>query len=216
MFEMMDTGETELVVVVGRRRDLYRPLGLWRAEFENILSFCVWEGAKYHLAERGRALNMQWTFPGSPYPDLESGYKVYSRDAAELAAEAIYDAAEKFPGLELGRFGVETVPNVEILARGGLIGETSRMTMEEQPLTTFARDTTLPRLYANQVIYAFRRLQIPPHVAKQLLHNAIPQSLLLRTAEGLQAAREFRSLVFKAMGIAAQEAEKPIHVPETI
>ncbi|MBI2191225.1 MAG: hypothetical protein HYU36_04500 [Planctomycetes bacterium] len=202
----------EVVLVIGRRRDLRRPLGLWRAEFEDILSYSVWESAKFFLALRGQTLNAQWLAAYGWIPDLESGYKVYSRRAAELAVSAIHRAAEDYPDLQLTRFGVETVPNVEILASGGIIGETSRMAHEEQPLTTFTRGTTLPRLYGNQTIYVFRRLVIPPSVARQLVDNALPRSLLCRTGDGLQLAQEYRALVFEGIGLGREAASQPIRV----
>jgi hypothetical protein len=83
-------------------------------------------------------------------------------------------------------------------------------------LTTFTRRTTLPRLYANQVIYAFRRFGLPPDAARQLTDNAIPRSLLPRSAEGAQLVRDSRALVFDALGLPPGTAAASIAVPASI
>lgn len=203
-----------LVLVIGRRRDLRRPLGMWRAEFEAILCYVEWESVKFHLAQQGKTLNSQWLSAYGWIPDLESGYKVYSREAAQLAVTSIRKAAEEHEDLQMGRFGVETVPNIELLAAGGIIGETSRLAHEDQPLTTFASGTPLPRLYANQSLFVFRRLEIPAEAARQLVDNSIPRTLLARSSEGLQLANEYRSLVFEGIGLPTGVAEQSISIAD--
>lgn len=208
--------KAELIMVVGARPDIARPMGFWRGEFELLHNACLWECTKYVLARQGRVVNTQWISGKSQIPDLESGYKIYSRQAAELFISSIRDASDQYGDMRMGHFGVETVPALEILLNDGIIGQGRRTAYDRQPLSTFAAGTKLPRLYANQAIYVYKRLEVAPETALQILRNSIPHSQLARSPEGRGLLDEYREHICLAMGWNKDEALKSISVPEFI
>jgi|ETNmetMinimDraft_15_1059895.scaffolds.fasta_scaffold01406_5 hypothetical protein len=214
--QIQNEENTDQVMVVGVRPDIARPMGFWRGEFELLHNACLWECTKFVLAREGRIINTQWISGRSQIPDLESGYKIYSRAAAELLISSIRKASNQYGEMRMGHFGVETVPALEILLNGGIIGQGRRTAYDRQPLSTFAAGTKLPRLYANQAIYVFKRLEVAADIALQVLNNAIPDSQLSRSPEGRSLLEEYRINIVQDMGWNKEEAMRNISVPEFV
>jgi hypothetical protein len=120
-----ETGNSFLFVA-GGRRDRVHALGFARAEYEHVTDRVLWQALQYHAAREGRMLRGTYFAPHDDWPDLQSGYKVYSAAAARLAAQVLRAAGQGSRDGGLARCGVETLPAVVILSRGGQIGQVTR------------------------------------------------------------------------------------------
>ncbi len=75
---------TDALIIVGRRNHPHRALGWIRAEFETLLNRVLIDAVRFTLAQRQQVLNTRYFSLSGEYPDLHSGYKVYSRRVCEL------------------------------------------------------------------------------------------------------------------------------------
>ena len=171
-----DTGNRN-VLVVGARVDRRRPMGLVRGELERWVAGFIWDALRYGLAARGRAVDATFLGPYDRTPDLLSGFKLYTREAARLGAEGMARAMDDHPELRMGRYGGEVVPPVETLLAGGVVGQMARGTLEGQPVSGFA---SLKRLdvYPSRILWTAKRLELPPAVTLQLFDNAVARTPL--------------------------------------
>lgn len=209
--QMLSQERTDTIIVCGRRAGRDRPLGTWRAEYERLLAELVWEALKAALARDGKALNSQYLNAYARYPDLQSGYKLYSRAAAQLAADCLQREAAQYPDYELLGWGVEVVPAVEALLAGGLWGEMMRITYETQPQSTFDR-TDLWGSYGREAAWALRRLELPPAQALQLMDNILPHCRLYQGGVGRDELLRLRAFVARELGL--DEPGADISLPE--
>ncbi|HQK95253.1 MAG TPA: hypothetical protein PLD23_17270 [Armatimonadota bacterium] len=211
--QMAEDEATDLTLANGRRAEIHRPLGMARGFLEALVGEVTYDAVRFALARENRALNTRWHSAYGPVPDMESGYKIYSRRAAGLMIHGIQAAATRLPSLNLGHFGVEIVPTVEVLLAGGIVGEVMRTTCQAQPLTTFAAGTRLPQLFGAELVWLFTRLDTPAHVADTLLLNAQARCGYGQCSEGRQALAELRAFVLDHLGV--PEAQRPeVRLPE--
>ena len=122
------------ILVVGGRVDVHRPMGFARGEYERLINDVIWHALQYSLARDGRVINMQYFAEHGLIPDFHSGFKLYTHESAKIASEGLAAADREMPELDMMRNGSETVPLVEIVARGGTIGQVNRITLETQPV----------------------------------------------------------------------------------
>ncbi len=191
---------TDLVIVCGRRADPRHPLGLWRGEYEHIVAQVVWQGLRLALARDGSGLNEQYLNAYGRTPDLQSGYKLYARRAAHLAAEALPRQARQHPQYGLLGWGVELVPAVEVLLSGGIWAEMQRTAYETQPQSTFDQSGR-PQEYGGKIAWALRRLELAPEAALQLLNGILPVSALYQDQAGRQELLAMRDFVAGELGL---------------
>jgi hypothetical protein len=189
----------DLVAVCGRRFSLHRPLGFWRGEYELITCEVTWEALKLALAREGRSPTAQYVTAYSRAPDIQSGYKLYTRRAAELAARSIRRADAQHSDLGMLGWGVELVPFVEIHLARGIFGEMQRLAWQTQPVTSFDQSSRCEE-YARELIWVFKRLAIEPEPARRLLDAVLPRSLLYQDPSGRQELLRMRRLVLDALG----------------
>ncbi|NPV07781.1 MAG: glycosyltransferase [Anaerolineae bacterium] len=197
--QMQEETGAGLVIVSGGRPDRARPLGFERAQYEILTDRVLWQALQFHSARMGRQLSSTYFAAFGDYPDIQSGYKVYSRAAAEMAATALSHACEEGEGGGLSRCGVETIPAVEVLAAGGEMGVVARRTLQEQPVSGY-RGVDARRMYAEPLAWALRRLRVPGGSAAVLLDGALLRSPLAfdyRRREELLAVRDW---VLEALG----------------
>lgn len=187
-----------LLIVSGGRGDRTRPLGLERAEYEDVTDRVLWEALQYHAARAGRHLSGAYFAAYGDWPDLQSGYKVYSAAAAALAADVL-ESSDGASGDTLSRCGVETLPAVAILGQGGEVGVMARRTYQEQPVSGY-RDVDSRRMYGEPLLWALRRLQLPLEAAAAMLDDALLRSRLLFDAPRRAKALAVRSLVLDGLG----------------
>ena len=189
---------TDLVAVVGGRQSLYRPMNWLRGELEYWLDEVATEGYKFALARRGAALNTQYWSAYGAYPDLESGCKCFSAAAACLAAETLTREAERHPDLDLLQWACEIIPLTEIALAGGVIGEMRRLTYEEQPVSGYEGESGIT-LYAHQMVWLARRLELTGRQAAQILDNALLRRPLWSDGRGREIALGLRAHVLEGL-----------------
>lgn len=196
-----ETGN-DLVIVSGGRPDRSRPLGFERAEYEVITDRVLWQALQFHAARRRYCLSSVYFAAHGDVPDIQSGYKVYSRAAAHIAAEVLSPGEG---GAGIGRWGVETAPAVEILSAGGVLGVAARRTYQEQPVSGF-RGVDALRLYAEPLAWALRRLEVPAEAAAAMLDGALMRSQLVFDFQRREQAVAVREAVIEALGGSAPMA----------
>ena len=120
------------ISVFGTRPSLERPMEWVRKEWE-MLTNGVLEGlTEFLLAREGRVLDRRY-WNGYPL-DLQSGYRLYDRKAAELAVRSL----DRLPDdRDTYLMACEMVPFVDVSLEGGVIGQVQRMTCVEQPVSSF-------------------------------------------------------------------------------
>jgi hypothetical protein len=195
-----ETG-SDLIIASGGRSDRVRPLGLERAEYEQLTDRFLWQALQYDAARRGRRLSEAYFATYGDWPDIQSGYKVYSARAAALAAEVLGSPGGEDGGDSLTRCGVETLPAIEILTRGGYLGVMARHTDLEQPVSGY-RDVDALSMYARPLVWVCRRLSLPAKVAASLLDDSLLRSDLLFDAPKRDRALAVREHVLGAMDYA--------------
>jgi hypothetical protein len=178
-----DTG-SDLVMSIGRRSSVHRHLGFVRGEFEWLMNEVVWEAAKFALARQNRTVNTQYSAAYDLVPDMQTGFKCYTRATAQLLVDALRAAPTIAPGLDLRRHGAEIPVIVETLVRGGVLGEITRMAWENQPLTTYDLAGRVA-VKGTVLAWALQRTEVPTAVARQLLTNAIGRRIMSKEDHGM-------------------------------
>jgi len=199
-----ETGNSS-VLVIGRRSSVHRPLGFLRGEYERLLNRVIVDALMFDLARQGEVLNTQYWVEDPP--DLQSGYKLYSRASVEQIVDVLSDRGED--GEKAARYGSEIVPFVEIVLAGGIAGEISRVTYNEQPTSMYSGERR-PVFYGQRTLWVFRRLNIETHQAKQLLDNGVSKSLLRTDPRGMEELRKLRAYVLEGLGAIAPAEEMPL------
>ena len=192
---------TSDVVVVGGRGDVRRPMGLERAEYELLLNDLVWNALCYHRATKGAAINTQFWAPYGPYPDMQSGFKLYTRTSAHAALAAWEQAHEADPGAGVYRWGCELPPVVDLIAAGGVLGQVARLAVQQQPVSAYA-DMVRHELYGKKAAWCLNRLGLPAPVAKQLFDNALTRRPLYQSESYRPELLDMRRRVLASVGVA--------------
>ena len=196
--QISEETSAKYVGVMGRRASLHRPLGFQRGEYEILLDRIVLETLKFALAKQDKVLNMQYFSTYGEAPDFQSGYKLYNAESARLIVTVMEIEGEKSPDYDIVRYGIEIVPVVEILLKGGVWGEVNRMTYNEQPTTAYGGEKRV-RFYGGKTAWLFRRLDINASQAAQFLDNAILRNVLSRDPDGLSELMAFRAYVLRVL-----------------
>jgi hypothetical protein len=181
--------DTDRVIVVGRRNHSHRVLGWMRGEFETLLNRVLVDAVRFALAQRQQVLNTRYFSLSGEYPDLHSGYKVYSRRICELMVERAWDHPP-WVGPEIYRYGVEAVPFVAGVMAGAVVGEVTRLTHEPQFTghSAFAR----PETNGSVLVWTFLRLGIGASQAAAILDNHLLRLTLWTDPQGRGSLLELR------------------------
>jgi hypothetical protein len=156
--------------VIGARAAPHFPLGWIRGELELLLNEVLVEAVAWALARTGAAWDTR--FLQGRWPDLQSGYKLYSREAALLLADALEEEERRHPWARLMRTGMEIVPFVTIALAGGVLAEVGRKSYQEQPVTSYGA-VDLAAFYGDKLAWSLLRCGTPPRTAGVLLDGAI-------------------------------------------
>lgn len=194
------------VCVIGSRASVHAPLGWLRGEFELLLNEVLVEGLAFALAREGRVWDTRYLIRRAP--DLQSGYKLYSRAAAGLAARALEDEAATYPDLRLLRTGMEIVPFVSLALEGGIVAEVERKTFFDQPVTSYG-SVDLAEFYGAKLAWALQRSGVPPAEALVLIDGALARRPLLTDPTGREPALRMRRFVLEKLEGAGREALPP-------
>jgi hypothetical protein len=197
------------VLIVGRRTAVHPPLGWLRGEYERAVNAMLVEALQFSLARRGRVLPRQYW--AAAVPDLQSGYKLYSRAACAEAIRALQAAQEAHPELRPFRRGMELIPFAAVCAAGGIAGEVPRLTYYDKPVTSYGRVDRV-RFFGDPLALILHKLDIPTDAARQVFDNVLAGSRLMTDPDG---RRELLSLRLHTLRtLAGMCGEEPGEVPE--
>jgi hypothetical protein len=185
------------VAVIGRRTHVHAPLGWLRGEFELLVNEVLVEGVAYALTRQARVWDTRYLV--SRAPDLQSGYKLYNRAAAETALHALKAETLAHPDLQLLRTGMEIVPFVSIALDGGVFAEVERKTFYDQPITSYG-NVDLSRFYGSKLAWALRRCAVPAGPALTLFDGALSRRPLFTDPRGREEALRTRALLLELLG----------------
>ena len=168
-----------------------------RGEYELLLNEVLVEAVAFHLARQGTVWDTRYLVQRAP--DLQSGYKLYSRTAAEGAVAALEREAASHPDLHLLRTGMEIVPFVDVALAGGVFAEVERKSYFDQPVTSYG-NADLPRFYGLKLAWALRRCGVPTAAAALLLDGALARRPLYHDPQGRESLLRMRGLVLETLG----------------
>ncbi len=164
------------VLILGCRSSRHRPMGFLRGELEELADRMLLDALVYRAAVSGRPLHLEYATALAEYPDFHSGYKLFSR----AAAEDVFLAEPRLMGVSEAcyyRHAVEAVMTVEALECGTILGLANRNTLNRQPVTTFGL-LDRSQLTADMIIWPCKRLGVPGAFVRQWLANHVPRLLL--------------------------------------
>jgi len=201
------------VMVLGRRISRHRPMGFLRGELEELADRVLLDALCYHAARSNWPLRLEYATALEEFPDFHSGYKLFSRGAAQAA----FLREPQF--CEMGedayfRHAVEAVLTVESLLGGACLVLVNRSTFDEQPLSTFGK-LERSRLVADKIAWPCKRLGVPGPFVDQWLRNHLPRLLLgTLVPQGVEELQQVRRLVLEEFGVEVREEElaRPLFV----
>jgi hypothetical protein len=198
---------TDKVIIVGRRNHPHRALGWVRGELEMLLNRVLIDAVRFALAQRQQVLDTRYFALTGDYPDLHSGYKVYSRRVCELMVERTWERPP-WVGAEIYRYGVEAVPFVEGVMAGAMVGEITRLSQAPD----FSGHGAFSRAETNGsiLLWAFLHLGTMPQQAAALLDNHLSHVPLWTDSEGKAALLQLRAYVLEKLVAAHLD---PCHHP---
>jgi hypothetical protein len=187
---------SDRLIIIGRRNHPHRALGWRRGEFETLLNRVLVDAVRFAVAQRREVFKTQYFSLSDEYPDIHSGYKVYSRKICELMVQHPWERPP-WVGAEIFRYGVEAVPFVEGAMAGAVIGEITRLTQEPE----FSGHAAFARPETNGIVllWSFLRLGIPPQQAIILLDNHISRLTLWADPQGRESLVELRRYVSEGL-----------------
>ncbi|MFN3651810.1 MAG: hypothetical protein ACK47B_19720 [Armatimonadota bacterium] len=184
------------VAVIGSRASVHAPLGWVRGEYELLLNDAIVDAVAFALARDGSAWDARYLIQRAP--DLQSGYKLYSRTAAELAVRALAEQAPLHPELKLLRTGMELVPFVTLALQGAVFGEAGRKSYQDQPVSAYG-SLDFPTFYGRKLEWVFRRCEVAPAAAAVMLDSAAARRPLLTHPDGRESFLTMRTRVLEAL-----------------
>jgi hypothetical protein len=187
---------TDRLLIIGRRNQRHRALGWIRGEYEALLNRVLIDAVRFALAQRRQVLNTRHFDLSEEYPDLHSGYKVYSRRVCELMVARPWEHPP-WVGGEIHRYGVEAVPFIEAVMAGAIVAEVTRLTHEAEfsGHGAFAR----PETNAGVLLWTFLRLGIGVAQAMAILDNHLSRLALWTDPQGRTALLDLRQQVLHTL-----------------
>ena len=194
------------VLVIGSRTSKHRPMGFLRGELEELADRVLLDALYYYAARSGQPLSLEYATPIEEFPDFHSGFKLFSRGAAQAA----FLEEPWLCGVDEDayfRHGCEAVMTVEPLLSAARLVLVNRSTFNEQPVTTFGL-LNREQMIADKIIWPCKRMQIPATFVDQWLTNHCAR-LILNTLvpQGKSELLQIRSLVLNAFGIQDADTE---------
>ncbi len=163
------------VCVMGSRASLEKPMGWIRQEWEKLTNDFLTDLIKLRLAREGKVLDERF-WNGNP-PDIQSGYRVYSRLAAQIAVDCLAGLPEDRHVLN---FACEFEPFIDISLDGGVFCQVNRLTLVEQPVSSYS-NTDYAVDYGSYLRHAIKRLDLNCKEAVLLFDNSLSRSSLYFT-----------------------------------
>jgi hypothetical protein len=170
-------------MVIGRRVNLRRSLGWLRGELEEWINSVLMACLAYRLARREQTIDQRFMYPEGSWPDVQSGYKLYS---SELVRQTIAEYARlKEPpwDSDASRFLSQIVPFWLCIEAGGLCGEAIRSSLVALSASSFGPDT-FRRQYRTKLHYAITRSELPLAVASRIALDRARHGDLWTSSDG--------------------------------
>ncbi len=174
------------VAVIGARPSLEKPMGWIRDQWERLTNAVLVDLLQYVLARAGRVVDRR--FWSGTEPDVQSGYRVYSRDAAEQVRNILTALPDD---RDILTFACEFVPFAELIVAEGVTAQAQRFTLIEQPVSSYG-DVDFGRVYGRLLAYIGERHDVPGPVLRQIFDNRLIGTSLFftdRRGELLKARR---------------------------
>ncbi|MDD5678016.1 MAG: hypothetical protein PHW60_08525 [Kiritimatiellae bacterium] len=203
---------TEMTVVIGRRQSIHRHLGFARGEYETLMNEVIMDAVRFAVSRAGGALNTQFSAAYDLPPDLQSGFKCYSRAAAQRYLDVLAQASHWAPGLDVRRHGSEVPVLVETWLAGGIVGEIQRASMEQPPFTTYDSAGKI-KVKGTVLVWTLQRTEVPLTAARQFLLNALARRNLAKDDQGRSELLALANWVLKHL---ADYRHEPTELIETI
>lgn len=203
---LQETEHTETLIIVGRRNHPHRSLGLIRGEYETLLNRVLVEAVKFALARQEAVLNTKYFSLHGDYPDLHSGYKLYSRTVCERMIQAPWERPP-WVGADIYRYGVEAVPFVEGVLAEAVVGEITRLSQE--PQFTGHGGFARPETNAGVMLWAFLRLGIGPDQGMAILDNQLARLTLWTDPRSREDLLRLRRAIHRSLLLSAQQSDGP-------
>lgn len=169
-----ETGR-EQVAVMGARPSLEKPMGWVREEWEILTNKVLVDIIDFVLARSGKVCDKR--FWSQAFPDIQSGYRVYSRGAAQMAVDSLAEVPED---RNIMTFACEFLPFIEGSLNGCVFGEVQRLTLVEQPVTSYSK-VDLGTVYGTLLAYVGDRYGLERRTVLRMLDNHIGRSSLFFT-----------------------------------
>lgn len=163
------------VCIMGSRASLEKPMGWVRQEWERLTNDILTGMISLKMGESGRVMDQRF-WNGCP-PDIQSGYRVYSREAAATAVSGLLNLPEERAILN---FACEFEPFVDITLNGGFFCQVNRLTLVEQPVSSY-RNADFALDYGSYLKHAGSKMKLHPEGVLQLADNALSRSPLFYT-----------------------------------
>lgn len=158
------TGNTR-VGVMGARLSLEKPMGWLREEWEILTNRVLLDLIRFKLAQTGRLIDER--FWSGTDADIQSGYRVYSREAARLTVDALENLPED---RTLWTFSCEFVPFAELLLAGGVFGQVQRLTLVEQPVSSYS-GVDFAHVYGRLLRFLADRMRVDSGIILSIFDN---------------------------------------------
>ena len=185
--------------VMGSRSSLEKPMGWVRQEWEKLTNDFLTAVIRLKLASGGRVLDERF-WNGSP-PDIQSGYRVYSRSAAETAVKGLSALPED---RHILNFACEFQPFIDICLENGFFCQVNRLTLVEQPVSNYG-NADYAKDYGSYLAYAAEYLKLNRETAVLAFDNALSRNALFFT--------DFRDELIRCRSILGGNLEPPLHAP---
>jgi len=160
------TGQ-DLVTVMGARPSLEKPMGWLRQEWELFTNKILVDIASFAVARLDRVIDCR--FWNGFSPDIQSGYRVYSRAAAEVTMQCLSSLPEK---REILMLACESVPFTELLIDGGVFAQVQRLTLVEQPVSSYSQ-VNFGENYGHLISFLGEKYGIPKDILLRIIDNAM-------------------------------------------
>ena len=171
---LRQSGREEPLCVMGARPSLEKPMGWVREQWEELTNRVLIDLLSFALAGRKEVLDRRfWWRP----PDIQSGYRLYDRKAAELVVESLAAVPDE---VDVRALSCEFIPFADLVMEGAVIGQVDRFTMVEQPVSSYS-DTDFPAVYGRLLEFSASHLGIDDSVLLRLFDNRLLNTSLFFT-----------------------------------
>ncbi len=158
------------VCVFGCRPSLVKPMNWERLQWESITNQVILELISHLLAQQGQTLVKNYW--NQPELDLQSGYRLYDRQSAEIASRSLLALpADR----EIYLLACEISPLIELSLQGGRVGQVYRSTQVEQPVSSYAA-MNFAVFYGKLLAYYAEAYGIERRLLRQMFDNALVES----------------------------------------